>query len=102
LQQFQPFEFVNSNKATTEHGLDAVHLDSVSGEVLKNQVVINQVKNPIFTACSSKSNKPAFKVKLLAENSILLIKETSYPAEILFLKILKCYLEWQPFLSPNG
>jgi len=41
-------------------------------------------------------------VRFLAENSILLIKATSYPAEILFLKILTGCLEWQSFLSPNG
>jgi hypothetical protein len=41
-------------------------------------------------------------VRFLAENSILSIKATSYPAEILFLKILTCCLEWQLFLSPNG
>jgi hypothetical protein len=49
LQQFQPFQFVNSNEVTAEHGLDVVHFDFVGGCVLKNQVVINQVKTPIFT-----------------------------------------------------
>jgi hypothetical protein len=48
LQQFQPFQFVNANEVTAEHGLDVVHFDFVGGCVLKNQVVINQVKNPIF------------------------------------------------------
>ena len=48
LQQFQPFQFVNSNEVTAEHGLDVVHFDFVGGGVLKNQVVINQVINPIF------------------------------------------------------
>ncbi len=48
LQQFQPFQFVNSNEVSAEHGLDMVHFDFVGGGVLKNQVVINQVKNPIF------------------------------------------------------
>lgn len=41
LQQFQPFQFVNSNEVTTEHGLDMVHFYFVGGSVLKNQVVIN-------------------------------------------------------------
>jgi hypothetical protein len=59
-------------------------------------------KSHFLLACSSKSNKPAFEVRFLAENTILLIKATSYPAEILFLKILTCWLEWQSFLSPNG
>jgi hypothetical protein len=49
LQQFQPFQFVNSNEVTAGRGLDVVHFDFVGGCVLKNQVVINQVKNPIFT-----------------------------------------------------
>jgi hypothetical protein len=49
LQQFQPFQFVNSDEVTAEHGFDMVHFDFVGGCVLKNQVVINQVKNPIFT-----------------------------------------------------
>jgi hypothetical protein len=49
LQQFQPFQFVDANQVTAEHGLDVVHFDFVGGCVLKNQVVINQVKNPIFT-----------------------------------------------------
>jgi len=40
--------FVNSNKVAAEHGFDVVHFDFVSGCVLKNQVVINQVKNPIY------------------------------------------------------
>jgi hypothetical protein len=48
LQQFQPFQFVNSNEVTAEHGFDVVHFDFVGGGVLKNHVVINQVKNPIF------------------------------------------------------
>jgi len=33
-----------------EHGLDGVHFDFVGGCVLKNQVVISQIKNPIFTS----------------------------------------------------
>lgn len=37
------------NEVTTEHGLDVVHFDFVGGDVLKNQIVINQVKNLIFT-----------------------------------------------------
>ena len=49
LQQFLPFQFVNSNEVTAEHGLDVVHFDFVGGCVLKNQVVINQVRYPIFT-----------------------------------------------------
>jgi hypothetical protein len=48
LQQFQPFQFVNSNEITAKHGLDVVHFDFVGGGVLKNQVVINQVNPPIF------------------------------------------------------
>jgi hypothetical protein len=50
LQQFQPFQFVNSNEVAAKHGLDVVHFDFVSGCVLKNQIVINQVKNSIFTS----------------------------------------------------
>jgi hypothetical protein len=76
----QPLQFVNSNEITAEQDLDLVHLDFVGGCVLKNQVVINQVNNPIFQACSSKNNKPAFEVRFLDENSILLIRATSYPA----------------------
>jgi hypothetical protein len=49
LQQFQPFQFVNANKVAAEHGLDVVHFDFVCRFVLKNQIMINQVKNPIFT-----------------------------------------------------
>jgi len=49
LQQFQPFQFVNSYEVTAVHGLDVVHFDFVGGCVPKNQVVINQVKNPIVT-----------------------------------------------------
>jgi hypothetical protein len=49
LQQFQPFQFVNSNEVAAEHGLDVVHFGFVGGCVLKNQVVINRVKNPFFT-----------------------------------------------------
>lgn len=41
LQQFQPFQFVNSNEVTTDHGLDMIHFYFVGGSVLKNQVVIN-------------------------------------------------------------
>jgi hypothetical protein len=44
------FQFVNANEVTAEQGLDVVHFDFVGGWVLKNQVVINQVKNPIFTS----------------------------------------------------
>jgi hypothetical protein len=39
-----------SNGVTAEHGLDVVHFAFVGECVLKNQVVINQVKNPIFTS----------------------------------------------------
>ena len=49
LQQFQPFQFVDANQVAAAHGLDVVHFDFVGGCVLKNQVVINQIKNPIFT-----------------------------------------------------
>ena len=59
-------------------------------------------KTPFLLACSSKSNKPAFEVRFLAENSILLIKATSYPAEILFLKILTCWLSGSHFFHPMG
>ena len=48
LQQFQPFQFVNANEVSAEHGLDVVHFDFVGGWVLKDQFVINQVKNPIL------------------------------------------------------
>ena len=50
LQQFQPFQFVNSKEFTAEHGLDVVQFDFVGGCVLKNQIVIDQVKKPIFTS----------------------------------------------------
>jgi hypothetical protein len=31
LQQFQPFQFVNSDEVKPEHGLDMVHFDLVGG-----------------------------------------------------------------------
>jgi hypothetical protein len=79
-----------------------VHFDFIGGGVLKNQIVINQVKNPILLACSSRSNKPAFEGRFLAENSILLIKATSFPAEILFLKILTGWWSGSHFFHPMG
>jgi len=48
LQQLQPFQFVNSDEVSAEHGLDMVHYDFVGGWVLKDQIVINQVTNPIL------------------------------------------------------
>ena len=48
LQQFQPYQFINSNKVAEKHGFDVVHFDFVDECILKNQIVINQVKNPIF------------------------------------------------------
>jgi hypothetical protein len=48
LQQFQPFKFVDANQVAAEHGFDVVHFDLVGRFVLKNQIVINEVKNPIF------------------------------------------------------
>jgi hypothetical protein len=57
LQQFQPFQFVNSNEITSQHGLDMVHFDFIGGGVLKNQVLINQVKNPIFTGMFEQEQK---------------------------------------------
>jgi hypothetical protein len=47
LQQFQPFQFVNSYKIAAEHGFNVVHFDFVGGCVIKNQIVINQVKDSI-------------------------------------------------------
>jgi hypothetical protein len=49
LQQFQPFQFVDANQVDAEHGFDVVHFDLVGRFVLKNQIIIDQVKNPIFT-----------------------------------------------------
>ena len=48
LQQFQPFQFVYANEVATEHGFDMVHFDFIGGCVLKNQIVINQLKSPIL------------------------------------------------------
>jgi hypothetical protein len=50
---------VNSNEVTAEHGFDVVHFDFVGGGVLKNQVVIDQVKNPIFIGMFQNRNNPA-------------------------------------------
>jgi len=47
LKQFQPVQFVNSNEVIAKHGLDVAHFDFVGGCVLKNQIIIDQVKNPI-------------------------------------------------------
>jgi hypothetical protein len=49
LQQFQPFQFVNSNKVAAEHCFDVVHFDFVGRSVLKNQIMIDQVKDPFFS-----------------------------------------------------
>ena len=48
LQQFQSFQLINPNEITTEHGLDVVHFNFVGGGILKNKIVINQVKNPVL------------------------------------------------------
>ena len=80
MQQFQTFQFVDANQVAAEHGFDVVHLDPVGRSVLKDQFVIDQVKDPIFFACSSSRNKPAFEVRFLAENLILLITFTSFGA----------------------
>ena len=40
--------FVNSNEVAAEHSLDMVHFDFIGECAIKNQVVINQVKDHIF------------------------------------------------------
>jgi hypothetical protein len=47
LQQFQPFQFVDANEVTAEHGLDVVHLDPVGRLCLKDHIMIDQVEDPI-------------------------------------------------------
>ena len=90
-------------EVTAEHGLDVVHFDFVGGWVLKNQVVINQVKIPFLPVCSSKSNKPAFEVRFLAENSILLITSiSSFRRRFLCLKILTSRFNRRFSFSSNG
>ena len=49
LQQFQPFQFVNADQVAAEHGFDVVHFNFVGGCVLQDQIVIDQVKDPIFS-----------------------------------------------------
>jgi hypothetical protein len=49
LQQFQPFQFVKANKVAAEHGFDVVHFDLVGRFVFENQIIMDQVKNPIST-----------------------------------------------------
>jgi hypothetical protein len=47
LQQFQPFQFVDANEVAAEHGFDMVHLDPVCRLCLKDQIMIDQVEDPI-------------------------------------------------------
>ena len=49
LQQFQPFQFVNADQVAEEHGFDLVHFGLVGRSVLKIQIMIDQVKDPIFS-----------------------------------------------------
>lgn len=48
LQQFQSLQFINPDEVFAQHGFDVVHFNLIGRCILKHQIVINQVKNPIF------------------------------------------------------
>jgi hypothetical protein len=53
-------------------------------------------KIPFKLACSNNSHKPAFEVRILAENSILFITATSFARYICFPSQFQlCYLIWR-------
>jgi|WetSurMetagenome_2_1015567.scaffolds.fasta_scaffold1226330_1 hypothetical protein len=58
------------NKVTAKHGLDMVHFYFIGGCIVKNQIAINQIKNPFLLACSNSKNNLALEVGFLAENSL--------------------------------
>ena len=47
LQQFQSFQFVDANEAAAEHSFEVVHLDPVGRLCIKDQIMIDQVEDPI-------------------------------------------------------
>jgi len=47
LQKLQSLQFINSREVATQHGFDVVHFYFVGRCIVKHQIVINQVKNPI-------------------------------------------------------
>jgi len=48
LQQFQSFQFINRDKNSAEQSFYVVHLNLIGQCIVKNQIVINQIKNPIL------------------------------------------------------
>jgi hypothetical protein len=65
LHQFQPFQFVDANEVATEHGFDMVYLDPVCRLHLKDQIMIDQVEDPISPGVFKQQKQTSFRGDIL-------------------------------------